>query len=179
MIWSSPIDGHVASGSRNRAFEMTHCDTPVILDISLWEYPRPDNRMIITMITGWILVGMVTTLVWHGNLCTATAHSWMCSAQIGRATFGVVGELNTPEKRLIRTGQKCWSTENFMRGSGEVLYIVEISIDFHQLWGETDARVWWFQRVGGSVTLASLLDQCTCRDTMPWHKFGTVYLNWQ
>ena len=42
---------------------MTHCDTPVILDISLWERPRPDNWAISLIITGWMLVGMIVTLV--------------------------------------------------------------------------------------------------------------------
>ena len=44
-----------------RTFELPPCNTQVILDISLWESPWPDNRMMISIITGWILIGMISS----------------------------------------------------------------------------------------------------------------------
>ena len=44
------------------------CSFDVIVLISLWENPRPENRTIFSIITGRILVITTATLVWGGNL---------------------------------------------------------------------------------------------------------------
>ena len=64
-----------------------------ILKISFWESPRPDNRTIVSIITGRILVDMIATLAWDGNLHTATAYSWIRSTQINNTAFGAIGEI--------------------------------------------------------------------------------------
>ena len=73
--WRSPYVRLLLSRTRRRTFEMASCDTPVILNFSLWENPRLNNRMIFSVTTGRILVVMIATLVWDDNLHTATAHN--------------------------------------------------------------------------------------------------------
>ena len=46
-----------------------------ILDISHRGRLRSENWTIISIVTGWILVGMISTLVWDAYLHTARAHS--------------------------------------------------------------------------------------------------------
>ena len=50
------------AGITRRSSEMSPCYTTVILDISLWESPRPENRTMISIITGLRLIGMICTL---------------------------------------------------------------------------------------------------------------------
>ena len=52
------------------------------LDISLWESPRHNNQTIVSITTGQIMVGMISVLVWHGDLHTVTPHSPMWSTQM-------------------------------------------------------------------------------------------------
>ena len=42
-------------------FEMSSCDIPVIIDISLWKSLRPKNRTMISIVTGRILIGIIAT----------------------------------------------------------------------------------------------------------------------
>ena len=84
---------------------MADCDdTPVILDIFLWE--RPENQTIFSIFTGRILVMMNATFVWDGNVHTAMAHSWMRPSQIIHTSVGAIGEINTPEKKDNRDWTK-------------------------------------------------------------------------
>ena len=65
-----------------RTLELPTCDTPVFLDIALWDSPRADNRTMSSRISDGILTGTIATLFWNCNWCTATAHSWMYSIQM-------------------------------------------------------------------------------------------------
>ena len=58
----------VAPKTRHKAFALAPSYTPVILDIPFREIPRPDNRLIISIITDRILVGMITICTFHWNL---------------------------------------------------------------------------------------------------------------
>ena len=96
FMWSSSTDARVdetlvVSRTRRRTYEMAPCGTPVILDISLWESTRSENRAIVSMITDRILlVSMIATLFWDGTLYTATAHN---------------GKRSSAHKRLTGTGK--------------------------------------------------------------------------
>ena len=50
------------SRTRRKTLEMPLCDTPVFLDIALWDSPRPDNWTMGSRIPGGILAGMIATL---------------------------------------------------------------------------------------------------------------------
>ena len=69
------LDYTAVSWTSHMTFEVVTCGTPVVDDISIWESTRPDNQRFISIITSWILVNMIPTLVWHGNLHTTTSHS--------------------------------------------------------------------------------------------------------
>ena len=105
---------------------MTPFDTASILHISLWESWRPENWTIFSIITGRILVGMIATLVWDGNLLTATGHSWMWSTQTRQTAFGAIGE-----RRLARTGQKWWSTTEVCQRVARGLLIIVRGLCWH------------------------------------------------
>ena len=94
----SPWVRLLLSQTRHRTFEMAPCDTSLILDISHWKSPRPENRTIFSMITCWILVGVIATLVSDGSLHAATVHGWMWSTQMRHSVFEAIGELSTPAK---------------------------------------------------------------------------------
>ena len=81
--------------------------TSVILNISLWESPRPENWTLFSIITGRILVGMITSLVWDDTLQTATAHSWF--TDLPHCLWDNRGNQHNRERRLTATGQKWWS----------------------------------------------------------------------
>ena len=53
----------LVSRSWRRIFYMSPCDTSVILDSFLRKSPRPENQTMISIITGWIFIGMISTLV--------------------------------------------------------------------------------------------------------------------
>ena len=76
LMWSSSIGVHITIGT----WSMAPCDTWAlyILDMSLWESSQPENWAIISISTGLIyrLISMISTLVWDGNLHTATAYGW-------------------------------------------------------------------------------------------------------
>ena len=74
------------SRTRCKIFRSTF-DTPVILDISLWKSPRPENCTMFSIIAGRILVSMIASLSWNGNLHTMTAYNWMWSAQMRHTDF--------------------------------------------------------------------------------------------
>ena len=77
---------------------MAPCDTPIILDISLWERIRLENEIVFSINRGRKLVGMTLTLVWDSNLHTTTTHSWMWSTHMRHTAFCVIGEMSTREK---------------------------------------------------------------------------------
>ena len=110
LLMPSQTDAHVDLGrplvsrTRCRIFEMVPCDTPVVLNIAPWERSRLDNRTTSSRITGQILFGMISTLVWDGSFYTTTAHSWIRSVQMRHIAFGPIGEIGTLEK-------KDWSRE--------------------------------------------------------------------
>ena len=129
------------SRARQKTFDMVPYDTPIILDISLWESPQSESGIMFSMITGPILVGIINNLVWGGNLHTAITHSWIWSTQMRHTAFGTIGEIITPNKKANWD----WTELMVVRGSRDVfcilyiymLHITEIQIDFHQLWGDT------------------------------------------
>ena len=75
----NPLIILLAKRKQFRTFEVTPCDTPMIPDISLWECPWPEKRTMVLIITGRVLIAMISTLVWHTNLQTAKAQCWMRS----------------------------------------------------------------------------------------------------
>ena len=100
----------LVSQTRCKTFEMTPCDTPIILDIALFESLWSKKLTIFSIVTGPLLVGTINHLVWDPNFQTATAHGWMSSTNNWHIfAFGAIGEISTPEKRLTRTEQK-WSS---------------------------------------------------------------------
>ena len=78
---------HPFSRTRRRTLKMPPCDTPVSLDIALWDSPRPDNRTMSSRIPSGILVCMIATLFWNCNSWIATAHNWVYSIQRWRNVF--------------------------------------------------------------------------------------------
>ena len=85
----------LVSRIRRGTFEMAHCDTPVIRNISLWER-KPTTRELRTMISiikCRILVEINATYVSDGNLLTSSVHSWMRSSQMRHTSFGAIGEI--------------------------------------------------------------------------------------
>ena len=69
----SPWIRLLLSGTWHATFLIAPCDTPVILHFSLWESPRPGNLTMFSIITGWMLVGMIDIFVGDGNLQTGMA----------------------------------------------------------------------------------------------------------
>ena len=79
-MWLSSIDAHwcpcsylvrqLVSQTQQMTFQMVICDTPIILDIALWEGRRPESETLSSRITGLILVSMIAILVWDSNQVT-------------------------------------------------------------------------------------------------------------
>ena len=126
-----------------------HLGTPVILNVSHWEYPRLENQTIRSGITDWILFGMISTFVC--NLYATTAHS-----KIDRRSQ------HSWEKGWTGQDRWCSNVKHCVKVSrGHLVFasfFVEIEIDFHQLRGKTDAMVGWFLYIGGQCVW--LLDLC-------------------
>ena len=80
-------------------FKMALCDTPVILDISVCESSRPENRTLFSTTRAQILVDMIATLVGDGNLNTRTDHSWMWSTQMRHTAYVTMGKSAFPRKK--------------------------------------------------------------------------------
>ena len=68
LVWSSSVGAHVASRIRHMTSAGAPSYTPVILDISLRESSQPNNRLIISILTHRILVGMIAIFNSHGSL---------------------------------------------------------------------------------------------------------------
>ena len=140
---------------------MAYCDdTPVILDIFLWE--RPENQTIFSIFTGRILVMMNATLVWDGNLHTAMAHSWMRPSQIIHTSVGAIGEINTPEKKDDRDWTKVIVDQIILSEGRESSFkychgpYIDIDIAFQQPWGNALALIWWFHTIGAQCRMQQL-----------------------
>ena len=135
----SPWVRLLISWTLHRTFEMAPCDTPVILEISLWESPWPENRTITSIITGRISVSMHAILVWCGNLHTATVFSWMGLTQMRHTALEAIGKSAPPWKRPTGTARVLVDHGTLSKGR-ESSYIysqwtsIKINIDFHQLW---------------------------------------------
>ena len=93
-----PWVARLVSRTRWSTLEMPPCDTPVFLDIALWDSPWPDNRTMSSKLPGGILAGMISTLFWNCNLCTATENSWMYSIQMQHTVFRGTREIRTPHE---------------------------------------------------------------------------------
>ena len=124
----SPWVRLLVSRPLHRTFQMAPCDTPVIIEISLWESPWPENRTITSIITCRILVSMLAILVWSGNLHTATAYMQL-NAINTNATHRLWGnwEISTPVKKTDRDCKSAGRPWNFVRGLREVLYIDSVN----------------------------------------------------
>ena len=71
-------------------FDLGHdLDLIIILDNSFWKSSRPENRMVSSISTGWILVSIITALVWDGTSHMTAALSSMWSTQHSRDQKGV------------------------------------------------------------------------------------------
>ena len=90
--WVRPL----LSRTQHRAFWMAPCGTPVVLGISFWESPRPENWTLFfyNLITSWIVVGMISTMFSDNNLHTIMAHSWTWLTQMRHIAFGAISEIN-------------------------------------------------------------------------------------
>ena len=135
---------------------MAPCDTPLVLDISLWESPRPERLTLFSIITGWVVVDMTSVMFSDSNLHTAMAHSWMWSTQMRCTAFGAICEISTLEKECWPglDGHKWWPTIKLcQRVARSFLNIcqglcIDFDIYFRKLWGKTVELEGWFHTIG-------------------------------
>ena len=70
-----PLDSSSSLPSTTTDFGNSICDPSVFLDIALWDSLQQDNWTMSSNISGGTLAGIISTLFFNCNLCTATAHS--------------------------------------------------------------------------------------------------------
>ena len=75
-------------------FRMVSCNTSIIIYISCWKNPRPENRKCNSN-----CCKLDIGLRWDGNLYTATAYSGMGLSQMWRTANGAVGKSTLPGQK--------------------------------------------------------------------------------
>ena len=94
-----------------------------IIDICFWLSLRSENLTIFSTISCRIFVGMITDLVWDGDLHIATTHSWMWSTQMRHTALGQLEKPTLPKKGQTGTEQKLSSTNNYRSECREKSFI--------------------------------------------------------
>ena len=138
---------------------MAPCDTPLILDIFLWERPKYNNRTTFSIITSRMLIGRIATLVLDGKLYTAMTHSWTRSTQMHHTALGQLGKSELLRKKAERVRTKLMVDHKSVLESREktlkycqVPYIA-VDRDFHYLCGKTVALVKGFHSIDGQCNI--------------------------
>ena len=137
---------------------MAPSETPLILDISLWENPRQENWISFSIITGWLAVGMISITFSDSNLHTTTAQSWMWSTQKRYTAFGAIGEISTQEKEGWPGLEKVMADhkplpEGRQKSSKHCQGpYSDFDIDLHWSWGKTVELVGWFHTIGEPIS---------------------------
>ena len=128
---------------------MAHGDSPVILDISLWESLKLKNQALFPIVIGRILVGMIAALVWGGWVCiqrrlTAECDLYQCAMpcmlplrQLGKSALW---------RKMVNRDRTKVMVDHVVSGSRDVFRYclgpyIDIDIDIHQLWGKMAALV--------------------------------------
>ena len=152
---------------------MAHCDTPVILDISLRERQNLRSEQYFP----WLQSGYW----WHncqfgldGKLHTATAGSWMWSTQIRQTALGQLGKSALPRKKADRHRTKVMiDHKSLSEGLKRSLKYcqrpyIDIDIAFHQLWGKTVTLVGWFHSIGSISKPVKIPVDCSYESNSNW-----------
>ena len=96
---------------------------------------------------------MIATLVWDGNMHTASGHSW--KAQMRHFAFDVTGAISTHEKQGWPVLDKVMIEHKSLSEGREMCFkycqdpYIDIDIDFHLLCGKTGALAGWFHTFSG------------------------------
>ena len=140
----------VVSPTLRRTFEMSHCETPAILDTFLCESPWPEYWIMVSIITERVLLSMISTLVEDGNWHTATVHCWMGSTWMQRISCGTIGESALPVKMADKDWLKV-TVDHQTFSEGPERFVIYCKWAFVELWGKMVAPVEWFHTIGTSV----------------------------
>ena len=184
LIWLSSIDAHVAPGEdcciTNTAqdFLEAPCYTLIILNISLWENPRPNNQTILSTITdrmAW-LPPWFEILICIQRRLQLNMIRQKCTTlplrQLGESAF--LRKKADRDRTTVIVDHK-----KFVRGSREVFKILlrayfDTDTDFHQMWGKKVALVGWFHSNGWQCMHLKMCKMSTAINT----SWTALYQHW-
>ena len=166
FLWLLSTDDHIApgydccfNGHVTRLLTWRPLALLIFLDMSCWESSWSEKWTVFVIITGWILVCMITNLVWN---VAATNLSCMWPTQIRHTAFwGKWGNQDSwgnadwnytkvlvEHKALSEGHERSFTYCSMAR--------IETDRDFHQLWCETFILVGWlYSIVGHCMSMSS------------------------